>query len=520
MAIRYTPDKDDALYNDFAGASFDDPGDVALVHSPGFVSSLHFLKPIQDEVLNLIYLLNAGLASTTIRNTTGGTLTKGTLLYVTGYNTANSAFTVAKADATSDPTKLAMLVLTEDLADATNGVGYAYADVENIDTSASAGVGSKVYLSTTAGARIYDTAPTGAAVNQQFVGIVLTKHATTGSIRFFPGAMRLEKIGTNFLQDLMLTAAKIAADAVTTAKILDANVTAAKLDTSAVDNQICDGRLTIDGSQPVTTNETTSSTSVVFAPYKGNRVALYDGTSRWKLHSFTSLVIALGTLTSGKNYDVFIYDNAGSIASELVVWTNDTTRATALTLQDGVLVKTGATTRRYVGTFRTISTTETCDTVLKRFVWSYYHRVRRHLSVVDSTDSWTYGTASYRQVRAQTANRVEYVCGFSEDAVQAETIAAIIFLSGGASSNAGGTGIGIDSTTVNSAQQRWGYAQTGFFMTGVSKYRGYPGVGYHALNWLEAGGNNGVTDVTFAGDNGASATTTALQAGLSAEVMG
>jgi hypothetical protein len=45
----------------------------------------------------------------------------------------------------------------------------------------------------------------------------------------------------------------------------------------------------------------------------------------------------LSGYTTGKPFDIFGYDNSGSLAIESLVWTNDTVRATALTLQDGIL---------------------------------------------------------------------------------------------------------------------------------------------------------------------------------------
>ncbi len=45
-------------------------------------------------------------------------------------------------------------------------------------------------------------------------------------------------------------------------------------------------------------------------------------------------------------------DSSGTPTLEALVWTNDTTRATALVRQDGVWSKTGALTRRYLGTVR------------------------------------------------------------------------------------------------------------------------------------------------------------------------
>lgn len=101
-----------------------------------------------------------------------------------------------------------------------------------------------------------------------------------------------------------------------------------------------------------------AGSTLYWTPYRGNRTSLYDGT-RWKVHAVAESSIALTGLTSGKPYDVFLYDNAGTPTLELLVWTSDTVRATALALQDGVYVKSGATTRRYLGTIYTTATDAT-----------------------------------------------------------------------------------------------------------------------------------------------------------------
>ena len=63
--------------------------------------------------------------------------------------------------------------------------------------------------------------------------------------------------------------------------------------------------------------------------------------------------------------------------------------------------------------------------------------------------------------------------------------------------------IGIDSTTVNSAQIAINNAQevsaTGFSNTSA-EWVGYPGVGNHQINWLESNISNANT-VTWFGDN-------------------
>src|SRR5207245_734096 len=109
---------------------------------------------------------------------------------------------------------------------------------------------------------------------------------------------------------------------------------------------------------------------------------------------------------------------------------NDTTRATALATQDGIWVKSGDSTRRYLGTIRTDSTTTTIDdgghlasqTGGKRYVWNVANRVGVKLSVRDATTTWTYGSATVRQANGAAGNKVEFVIGLSEDDIAAEVI--------------------------------------------------------------------------------------------------
>ncbi len=135
------------------------------------------------------------------------------------------------------------------------------------------------------------------------------------------------------------------------------------------DNRVCDGRLTLTTATPVTTSDVTAAATVYFTPYAGNRIALYDGAA-WTMLTFAEISIALGTLTNDLPYDVFAYNNAGVVACEILAWTSKTARATALVLQDGVLSKTGALTRRYLGSFHTTATTTTEDSLVKRLLFN------------------------------------------------------------------------------------------------------------------------------------------------------
>ena len=244
------------------------------------------------------------------------------------------------------------------------------------------------------------------------------------------------------------------------------------------------GRLTTETGVPVSTSDRTAQSTIYLTPSGGNIVALYNG-SAWAYHTLTERSLALSGLTSGKNYDVFLYDNAGTLTLELsAAWTNDTTRADALALQDGIYVKSGTTTRRYVGTIRTTGTTTTEDSMAKRFVWSAYNRVPRFLRVVEATASWPYTSATWQQANAAPANQLDFVTGLPGVMVDADVTG---MFSQTTASVVGMVGIGLDSTSVNSAT-RYSSAQVVINSTIANVrafYRGYPGIGRHTLVWLE-----------------------------------
>jgi hypothetical protein len=272
----------------------------------------------------------------------------------------------------------------------------------------------------------------------------------------------------------------------------------------------CDGRLTLTTGLPVTTADVTAAGTIYFAPYEGNSLAVYDGTA-WRLYAFSQLSLAL-TVSSGSNYDVFVYDNAGTLTLELsAAWNSATARfasgayATLLPTQDGVKVKStdGAAidpTRRYLGTIRGSGTNTTEDSIAKRYLSNYYNRVRRQMYVLEATNSWTYTLATLRQVNAAAANQLDFVVGVDEDTVSAmasatatNALAVNIYV-----------GIGLDSTSANATgviAPLTGLPASGVPSPGHATWEGHPGVGRHVLVWLEGSGAAGTT--TWYGDNNA-----------------
>lgn len=282
---------------------------------------------------------------------------------------------------------------------------------------------------------------------------------------------------------------------------------------TATDKSKQDFRLTLTTGVPVTTSDVTLATTIYCTPYKGNQIGLYTG-GAWVTRSSAQFSLALGTLTSAKPYDVFCYDNAGTPTLEFLAWTDDTTRATALAYQDGILVKSGDATRRYLGTFYTTSTTQTEDSVANRYLWNYYNRVARTMSAVDITDSWAYTTATWREARATTTNRLNFVIGYAEDAVVVDAMNVA------SNSTVGPTlhcGIGLDSTSALVEGSLVAYVPSAVAnqaYTMKAEYKGVPAAGKHYAARLERSSAAGTT--TWYGDGDG----TVFRSGIHGSMLG
>jgi hypothetical protein len=139
-----------------------------------------------------------------VDNSTGGSLAAGVLVYISGYDAGNGAPQISKADADS---RQAEYILNAAIADGAAGVVYRGYTLGSLDTSGSS-VGDPIYLSATAGSWTA-TALTGAAQISQKVGVVVTSHASTGSIQFLLQGEIL-KIGSGNIQPKAIAVAALA----------------------------------------------------------------------------------------------------------------------------------------------------------------------------------------------------------------------------------------------------------------------------------------------------------------------
>ncbi|NDB57583.1 hypothetical protein EB001_03960 [bacterium] len=179
-------------------------------------------------------------------------------------------------------------------------------------------------------------------------------------------------------------------------------------------NSVANGRLTLESNVAVSTSDQTSKSTVYYTPFNGNSISLYNTTSsKWEIITFTQVSLNLGTLVANKNYDIFGYNDNGSLTLELgTAWASDTVRSTNIIIQNGVYCKNGNLTRRYLGTIRTTTTTSTEDSLIRRFVWNADNRVSRKVYYASATGPWTYSTDSWRAINNVSYN-IEVINGLS-----------------------------------------------------------------------------------------------------------
>lgn len=295
------------------------------------------------------------------------------------------------------------------------------------------------------------------------------------------------------------------------------------------------GRLTLVSATPVMVTDQTAKTTVYYTPYKHNLCRLYNGT-HWYVAPFNEMSQTLADATKSplaaavnSIYDMFLWNDEGTgRCTRGPTWATGggtaTTRgagagSTELEMVDGVLVNkfditNGPAARRgvYVGTIATdgngangqlnmmLAPAAAAGGTNNRLdVWNMYSRVYITSICRDSTDSWTYTTATIRAANNSNSNRITAVFGQSEDACRASYRAQAL----GSSTNTNAKcGVGRDSTTVFDGfpfNLGTGASADGDSMPSADS--GQPaGLGQHyfqALEWSQVAGT-----MTWYGDKG------------------
>ena len=156
-------------------------------------------------------------------------------------------------------------------------------------------------------------------------------------------------------------------------------------------------RLSLSNQTPYPSTSITSNVVYLHA-LNGNTVSLWDNNSnKWVVRTFPNIVsFPLTNLTPNTNYDIFLWWDGNGLRSEFVAWPDSNPGAAlpAIGKQDGVLVKSGDSSKRLIGCLRT-TTANTTEVTLGRtaaiggshpkiFLWNLYNQTPISFSILDS----------------------------------------------------------------------------------------------------------------------------------------
>jgi hypothetical protein len=171
--------------------------------------------------------------------------------------------------------------------------------------------------------------------------------------------------------------------------------------TGALSN-INEGRLTVvsgqpnpvdvtGGGDPIQVGTGQNSATLYYTPYVGNKVLLYFG-GHWSIFTTAEISISNAGLGDGLDpsvgpYDVFLFgDGLGNVHLEFgPAYAQFTRPAGRLMRQDGILVKNGDPTRKFIGTICTVAVGNHVAPFLfwdgsnVRFVSNFYNKIMKYM---------------------------------------------------------------------------------------------------------------------------------------------
>lgn len=220
--------------------------------------------------------------------------------------------------------------------------------------------------------------------------------------------------------------------------------TAINASTAAAVVPVPQGRLTLTSGQPAARTDTTT-TAVIYTPYVGNTVPIYNGTGFTPL-AFTELTLTLvGAHTANTIFDVFAFNNSGVVTPVTgPAWASSNAGTSSrgsgagtsqLANLNGLLVNAVSITARNGSTTYSVPANQatflgsifidpsngqiSCLPVYgqnrKWGVWNQYNRLPITLRGGDPSSSWTYGTIAWRPSNNSSSNKLTTFSGNSEE---------------------------------------------------------------------------------------------------------
>lgn len=165
------------------------------------------------------------------------------------------------------------------------------------------------------------------------------------------------------------------------------------------------GRLSLQSGIPTPNNASNEST-LYYTPLHHKFVYLRIG-GVWQRKVFDEISTTLPDPgASALPYDVYLYDNSGTVAMELVAWADDQTRLVSLSRdsETGLFIKPGDPSRVYVGSVYVNADGETSDADDRRHLYNWFNQVQRRLrydaSAINGGADW----AAINQTTWRVAN--------------------------------------------------------------------------------------------------------------------
>lgn len=289
------------------------------------------------------------------------------------------------------------------------------------------------------------------------------------------------------------------------------------------------GRLTLSTGVPVQIADQAGVGSIFYAPYQGSFAPVWSG-SAWEYFSFSQITLTLDATghVSGKNYDIFAYNNAGALAIGTgPAWSSDTARGTGagttqISQQQGVWTNTVAIVLRnnsvnsasiavnqatYLGSFRATANGQTTQQFKPApaaggsapvlGLSNAYNRVPLICLNRDSNNATTISSATPRPLDNSTSMRISMLDGLAQSFVRSSARVQISTNAGAAS----GYSVGVSlNSVVNSPLDFLSQTQPnigGDSLILTSREGFAPSLGFNFYQGMEAAANtNAVTIIT------------------------
>jgi hypothetical protein len=302
-----------------------------------------------------------------------------------------------------------------------------------------------------------------------------------------------EFIVTNGTPVLVTSAFNLSANVVTTPKILDANVTYAKI------QNVAHGKVLARLSAGAGVVEEAvipfgqcrlakSGSNLVLSPFKGNLITI---NSLAETIPDAGVTLSTGGLSPTTLYYIYAWMNSGTMTLEA------STTAYATQVGTGVTVKAGDATRTLVGMARTNGSTAWTDSATQRFVRSWFNDPGAAL-LNNFTANRSTSSTSFVELNSEI--RIEFLV-WSGETFQVGATGNV-----NAASNATvSTAIGFDGTTADDSSTQTGVGGvTGNYGIGLILFKSGLAEGYHYATLL---GNTNSGTSTWSGGSTAGART-------------